>query len=641
MRRAVLGALVGLSLLTANSAAAQANSAPKPAVPAASLPAVRDIRYPGVLALEIDASDLDRKIFWVKQTIPVSKAGPMVLLYPEWIMGNHAPRGPLTNYSGLRIRANGKPLSWTRDPVDVYAFRVDVPAGAKELQIEAQFLTPIESSQGGAMVTDEMLRLNWYVATLYPAGHYARQVMIEASVKLPSGWDYGTALETASFANGVAKFKAVPFDVLLDSPLIAGEHFRKFELDPGGRSRVTLNAAGDAADAVDAKPEHLKVLQELVKQADKVFGARHFDHYDFLLTVSDKLAGAGIEHQRSSDNGVGVNYFRSWDSHSVSRDLLAHEYTHSWNGKYRRPADLWTANFNTPMRNSLLWVYEGQTQYWGAVLAARAGFLTKQEAIDTLANVAGTYDSQRGRDWRSVEDTTMDPIITARRPIPWRSWQRSEEYYSEGALVWLDADTLIRQKSGGKRSLDDFAKAFFGMNDGDWGQLTYTFNDVVAALNKVEPNDWASFLNARINEVAPKAPLDGFARGGYKLIYAENPNELTRAGEQRNRTVNATYSIGLVSDSQGKITSVAWDSPAFKAGLTTAATIMAVNGETYETDIMRKAISQTKSRPLELLIRREGVYKTVKIDYRGGGRYPVLERVPGAPALLDDILKPR
>ena len=640
MRKIVLGATVVLALtMSMTPAVAQVMSAPQPAASTPSLPALKDIRYPGVLTLDIDATDLDRRIFWIRETIPVAKAGPLTLLYPEWIMGNHAPRGPLTNFTGLKITANGKPVKWVRDPVQMFAYHVEAPAGARQLDIEAQALSPIEAAQGGFAMTQEMLRLNWYVGALYPAGYFSRQVMIDASVKLPAGWDFGTALDIASTSGGVTKFKTVQFDQLLDSPLLAGKYLRKYDLDPGGRSRVTLNTAGDAADMVDAKPDQIEVLRELVRQADKLFGARHYNHYDFLLSVSDKLAGAGIEHQRSSDNGTNSNFFRQWDQHSVSRDLLAHEYTHSWNGKYRRGADLWTANFNTPMRNSLLWVYEGQTQYWGYVLAARAGLLTKLETLDALAGVAAQYETQAGRLWRPLVDTTNDPIIAARRAAPWRDQQRSEDYYREGQLIWLDADTLIREKSGGKKSLDDFARAFFGVNDGDWGQLTYEWKDIVATLNKVQPYDWDAFLRSRVLDVAPKAPLDGFERGGYRLVYAEKPSDTTRASEARSRSANLAYSIGLSADAGGKITSVVWDGPAFKAGLTTAVTILAVNGLAYEPGRLRDAVAASRTTPVALLVRDDASFKTVKLDYAGGARYPTLQRIEGKPALLDDILK--
>jgi predicted metalloprotease with PDZ domain len=605
--------------------------------------APRDVPYPGVMRLEVDATDLSHRIYHIRQTIPVSRPGPMVLLYARWIPGTHSPDGPLHNFAGLRITAGGRAVKWTRDTADVYAFHVDVPAGTNALEIEAQYLTPVESSQGGAAITQEMLRLNWYATALYPAGHFARQVQVDASLKLPAGWQFGTALDVASTAGAVTTFKTVSFETLIDSPVIAGKHFRKIELDGGSRSRVTLDVVADEPQFLEVTPKVLEIHKELVRQADKLFDSRHFDHYDFLLTLSDRLATAGIEHQRSSDNGVDPRYFTTWDTAFISRDLLAHEYVHSWNGKYRRPADLWVPNFNVPMRDSLLWVYEGQTQYWGQVLEARAGFLTRQQALDSLAGIAAAYDARVGRTWRPLQDTTNDPIITRRRAIPWTSWQRSEDYYYEGLLLWLDVDTLIRQRSGGRRSLDTFARAFFGINDGDWGQVTYTFEDIVTALNAVEAYDWGTFLRSRLDETSTRAPLDGLQRGGYRLVYTETPTDYAKANEARRRVTDLSYSLGGVVDSTGKFTSVLWDGPVFRAGLTTESQIIAVNNIAFDGEKLKAAVKATKGNgpQVELLIKQGEVYRSLRLDYHDGLRYPRLERINGTPALLDDILARR
>jgi predicted metalloprotease with PDZ domain len=441
----------------------------------------------------------------------------------------------------------------------------------------------------------------------------------------------------------VTTFKTVSFETLVDSPVFSGKYFKKIDLDPGGRSRVTLNVMADEPEFLEVSPKVLEIHRELVRQADKLYGARHYDHYDFLLSLSDRLAGSGIEHQRSSDNGTDPKYFTTWDTAFISRDLLPHEYNHSWNGKYRRPADLWTPNFNVPMRDSLLWVYEGQTQYYGQVLQTRAGFLTKQQALENLAGTAAAYDVRAGRTWRSLQDTTNDPIIASRRNIPWTSWQRSEDYYQEGLLLWLDVDTLIRQRSGGRRSLDTFARAFFGINDGDWGQATYTFEDIVRALNDVERYDWAAFLRSRLDETTPRAPLDGLERGGYRLVYSETPTDFAKASETRRKVTDLTYSLGAVVDNTGKFTSVMWDGPVFRAGLTTAVQIVAVNNIAFDGEKLKAAVKATKGNgpPVELLIKQGDLYRSIKIDYHDGLRYPRLERINGTPALLDDILNRR
>jgi predicted metalloprotease with PDZ domain len=632
----------------ANAAYAQLHSEPQPTPMPPPIKAPRDVHYPGVMTVSVDATDVERRIFRVRETIPVAAAGPMVLLYARWIPGHHSPSGEIHDFAGLKITAGGRPVPWTRDTADVFAYHVNVPAGAKALEIEAQFLSATDTPQGPAVMTREMLRLNWFATALYPAGYFTRRIDVDASVKLPTGWQFGTALESSGASGDTTRFKTVSFEVLADSPLIAGKYFRKIDLDPNGRSRVTLNVMADTPEQLETKPEIENIHRELVRQADKLYGARHYDHYDFLLSMSDRLAGAGIEHHRSSEDGVTSKYFASWDTSFISRDLLAHEYNHSWNGKYRRPADLWTPNLNVPMRDSLLWVYEGQTQYYGNVLAARAGFLNKERALDSLALTAATYDVRVGRTWRALQDTTNDPIIAQRRPIPWVSWQRSEDYYSEGQLIWLEVDTLIRELSGNKRSLDDFAHAFFGVNDGDWGQLTYTFADVVATLNKIQPHDWAGFLRKRLDENATGAPLEGVKRGGYELVYVDTPPEFFKDSETRRKVVDLTYSIGAIIDNTSKVTGVLWDSPVFKAGLTIGSEVVAVNGVAFDADKLRATVKATakggqapSGQPIELLIKQGDTYRTLKVDYQGGARYPHLQRIEGKPALLDDILAPR
>jgi predicted metalloprotease with PDZ domain len=425
--------------------------------------------------------------------------------------------------------------------------------------------------------------------------------------------------------------------------MFAGRYFQTIDLDPGGRRPpVRLNVMADRPDLLKASPEQIEAHRRLIRQADRLFGARQFDRYDFLLALTERMGGIGLEHHRSSENGTVTNYFTEWGKSAPARDLLPHEYTHSWNGKFRRPADLWTPTYSEPMRNSLLWVYEGQTQYWGYVLSGRSGLLSRQDALDALAMTAAAYEHRVGRNWRELSDTVHDPIVAARRPNPWTSWQRSEDYYSEGQLVWLDVDTLIRERSGGRRSLDDFARAFFGLKEGDYTPVTYTFDAVVAALNKVEPYDWASFLNQRVNEIAPKAPLDGLARGGYRLVYGDTPTDYWKNNEARRKIVDLTYSLGLTLNPEGRIVSVQWDGPAFKAGLAVSARILAVNGMAYEADRLKEAITAAKTgAPVTLIVASGDFFRTVTLEYRGGLRYPRLERIAGTPARLDQIYAPR
>jgi predicted metalloprotease with PDZ domain len=462
---------------------------------------------------------------------------------------------------------------------------------------------------------------------------------VEPTVRLPEGWQFATALETASTSTALSTFKPVSLETLIDSPIFAGRYFKRVDLDPEGAVAVRLNVVADRPTLLEMKPEQVELHRALVQQAYKLFGSHHYAHYDFLLALTDRMGGIGLEHHQSSENGTVPGYFTEWDRNADARDLVPHEYTHSWNGKFRRPADLWTPNFNVPMRDSLLWLYEGQTQYWGQVLAARAGLWSKQQALDAFASTAATYDHRVGRDWRALQDTTNDPVVATRRPLAWRSWERSEDYYSEGLLMWLDADTLIREKSGDQRSLDDFARMFFGVNDGSVVPVTYTFDEVVNALNKVQPFDWATFLRTRLDGHGPGAPLDGLQRGGYKLVYTETPSDTFKAAEARRGITDLTYSLGLVIGREGRLIDVLWEGPAYKKGLTIGTQIIAVGGTTFTGDLVKDTISRAKNSgtPIELLVKNGDLYRTIRFDYRGGLRYPRLQRDDNTPARLDQI----
>lgn len=618
-----------------------------PALPVAlaPIPEPRDAPYVGPISIEVDATDIDRRIVSVKQTIPVAGPGPMTLLYPSWLPGNHGPVGPVDDIADLQISANGRALRWVRNTVETNGFQIDVPAGVSSIDVSFKWLTPIDGSQGRVVITDEMLNIQWEKAVLYPAGYYTRQITMRPTLRLPAGWQYGTAMDTESFQNGLATFAPITLEHFADSPLFAGVHYRQIDLDPGGRSPVRLNVVADTAEMLAATDEHIELHRDLVDQADRLFGARHFNHYDFLLAVTDRLGGIGLEHHRSSENSVDTRYFTARNDTLGDRDLLGHEYVHSWNGKWRRPADQLTPNFNEPLQNSLLWVYEGQTQYWGQVLTTRAALSSKEQALGSWAMTAATYGLSPGRAWRAMQDTTNDPIIAQRRPQPWGSFQRSEDYYSEGALIWLDADTWIREQSGGRRSLDDFAKAFFGVEDGNWDPSPYTFEDIVQALNAVQPNDWATFLRTRLDAVGQDAPmpLDGIERGGYRLVFKEEQNSYQKALYAEFERNDFQYSLGINTNNANRITGVRWGSPAFEAGLTSGWDIVAVNGRTASAKAISDAITASKGNatPIEMMVKKGERFRTIRFDYHDGLRYPHLERIAGTPDRLGDILAPR
>jgi len=613
---------------------------PMPLAPAPPLPTPEDIAYPGELQLAVDATDLTHGVFTIKETIPVSGA-PVVLTYPRWLPGAHNPGGSIDKLAGLIVRANGTRLEWTRDPADVFAFHID-PKGATSLEVEFQFLSAVSTKEGRVVMTPEMLNAQWISLALYPAGYFMRGIKVASSIKLPEGWRCATALETDHADGQWTYFKTTTFETLVDSPLIAGKNYKQVDLDPGAARPVRLDVIADSPEQLEMTPAQIEAHKNLIKQADKNFGSRHYDHYDFLLSLSDKMGGNGLEHHQSSEDGTYPKYFTDWEKGSAGRDLLAHEYTHSWDGKFRRGADLWTPTLNVPMRDSLLWVYEGQTQYWGYVLAARSGLMTKQETLDAIAETAAAYDHRVGRAWKALIDTTNDPIVAQRRPLSWLSWQRSEDYYSEGQLIWLDADTLIRERSGGKRSLSDFARLFFGIYDGSYVVQTYTFEDVVKALNTIEPYDWTTFLKTRLEGHGPGAPLDGLARGGYRLTYTDIQSAYGKSVEARRESTDFMYSLGFSVNKEGQLSNVQWEGPAFKAGLTADTQLVAVNGLTYTGEILKTAVKAAKGKtdPIELLVKINNHYRTVRIDWHEGLKYPHLERTSSGKASLDAILEP-
>lgn len=606
----------------------------------AAVPAPVDQPYPGTIVLKVDATNLSQQIFRMRMTVPV-KPGPMTFLYPQWLPANHGPSGPLTQLAGLKFSANGKPVEWTRDPVEVFAFHVTVPEGAATLDVEYQFLSPLDPGQGRIVMTDDIIGLQWPSVTLYPAGYVARRITVQPSLTLPAGWQYGTALETATRQGDEIQFQPHDLETLIDSPLFAGRHFKQFDLDPGAKVRVSLNVVADNAESLEAKPEQIAAHRAMVQQALKLFGSHHYQHYDFLLALSDEFGGVGREHHQSSENGVKPGYFTEWARSEAGRDLLPHEYTHSWNGKFRRPAGQDVPNFNTPLQNSLLWVYEGQTQYWGGILAARSGLVSKGSARDALAATAARYDNTQGRAWRAMQDTVNDPIIAGRRALAWSNWQRSEDYYSEGALIWLDVDTKIRELSGDKRSLDNFARAFYGIDNGSMLPAFYTFEDVVAALDKVQKFDWAPFLRSRVEGHGPGAPLDGLKRAGWKLVYTDTPTDTIKAAEERSKSADFSYSLGFSVRADGGVSNMVWDGVGFRAGLAGNTTIVAVNNRAYKAEVLKAAVKAAKGgkAPIELLVRKGNNLRTISLDYHDGLRYPRLERIPGTPDRLDAIYK--
>ena len=632
--------LVLASALIAAPVLAQ-RSLPQPLPIVDAVPAAKDTPFPGTLRLHVDTTDTLHGVFKVEETIPVPPdlAGKkMALLFPKWLPGKHAPRGEIEKLAGLEIRAGGQVLTWKRDPIDVFAFWVDVPAGATALDVRFQFLSATDGPQGRIVVTQDMLNLQPNSVSLYPAGWFTRQIPVSLSVTWPQGWQAASAMREASRDGSRVSYQTVDYETLVDSPFFAGRHFAKWDLG----QNVTLNVVADDARFLKANDEQIGKHKALVTQAVKLFGTRQFDHYDLLLSLTEKMGGIGLEHHRSSENGVDTGYFTDWDRGPGRRNLLPHEFTHSWNGKHRRGADLVTPDFRTPMRKSMLWVYEGQTQFWGYVLQARSGLVKVEDTLDQLATIAATLDNRPARSWRSLDDTTNDPIITPRAPKGWLSFQRSEDYYTEGLLIWLEADAIIRRESGGARSLDDFARRFFGTGDGDWGVKPYDFASLVAELNAVQPYYWGSHLTRRLTEKADGAPLRGLELAGWKLVYTDKPSAAFT--DANRRQVNLLFSGGLLLGLAGKVDQVLWNSAAYEAGLAVGDVLLAVNELPFSDDALRAAVTAAKggATPIKLVVKTDDRVRTVEWAWTGGLRYPRLERIGAVKQTsLEMLLSPR
>jgi predicted metalloprotease with PDZ domain len=608
------------------------------------LPACRSIAQPPdpPIMLHVDLSDAPRRLIHAHLQIPV-KAGPLTLEYPQWIPGDHRPTGPIDNLAGLFIRANGQDLPWRRDDVDMYGIHVDVPPGVSRVEVSLDFLaTPGDTgSDMDAATSVNMTVLEWNAVILYPAHIPVAQIPIAASLTMPADWKFGTALSVSSHAGAEASFAPVSVERLVDSPLIAGRYFREIPLAPDVTPTHYLDVAGDAPQDVDLKPEFLASMSQLVREARALYASRHYETYHFLLSLSDIVREEGLEHHQSSDNGVQEHGFSDPRLAVLNAELLPHELTHSWNGKYRRPVGLATPDYATPMKGDLLWVYEGMTQYWGNILAARSALWTPESYREALAWSAARLDEKPGRTWRNLEDTAISSQSLRGKHGAWTNWRRAQDYYQEGELLWLDADTTIRQLTHGKKSLDDFCVKFLAVG-GDTGPevVPYTFDDVVAALNAVAPYDWQGFLAERLQSHAGDAPLGGIEHAGYRLVYTAEPTAYEQAWLDKEKKIDAWFSLGLLVFTTGQIDDVRMGSPAFHAGLGPGTKLVAIDGRAFTSEVLKQAIREAKTRPIELIVSNDNEFRTVRLDYHDAEKYPRLERVQGTPDLLDEILKP-
>jgi predicted metalloprotease with PDZ domain len=591
------------------------------------------------ITLSVDLTDAPRKILHATEVMPVTP-GPLTVVYPKWIPGEHGPTGPIENMAGFFITANGQPVKWERDKVDMFAYHLTVPQGVTKLEMKIDFLasSALSGFSAGGSTSENLALLSWNTLLVYPDGTNASEVRFTPSITLPAGWKFGTALDQARGSDQTTTFKTVSLEQLIDSPVLAGRYFREVPLAPEITPKHYLDMAADGPEEVELE-EHIAQFDRLVETA--LSKGRHYGSYHFLVTLSDEVAHFGLEHHQSSDDRVTRDHVYRRSRSLAERPACRMSLPIAGTGSIVA-SGIGTSNYQKPMEGDLLWVYEGLTEYLGDVLAARCGIWTADQ-YNSASTIAAEYDNRPGRTWRNIQDTATAAQILYASGGGWDNWRLSVDYYDEGELIWLDVDTTIRKLTNGKKSLNDFAANFYGLG-GDTGPKVapYTFEDVVAGLNGVVVNDWATFLNSRLNSNTYQAPLGGLENGGYKLTYSDKPNAWSAMGDAQSGTFNFWYSLGLHVGKSGTVSDVLKGGVADKGGFGPGMKIVAVNGRAYSPDVLKAAVRDAKDAgpAIELIVENTGFYKVIRLDYHGGERYPQLERVSGAPDRLDDILKP-
>jgi predicted metalloprotease with PDZ domain len=596
---------------------------------------------PPPIRLTVDATQAPQKILHAHMQIPV-QPGPLTLFYPEWIPGEHMPDGPIINVAGMKFTAGNQAIPWRRDLVEMFSIHLDVPAGVNSLEADLDFLlsAPAGGFSAGASATASLDVLSWNQVLLYPQGSPAKDIPFVASLKLPAGWKFGTALPIAKQDGDTVEFTQVPLTTLVDSPVIAGKYFRAIQLTPGQNPPHEIDIAADSSAALAMSPDTELHLHNLIAEAGALFGTRHYRDYHFLLTLSDDVAHFGLEHHESSDDRTSERSLIDESQRIEFAGLLPHEYVHSWNGKYRRPEGLATPDYQTPMKDDLLWVYEGLTEYLGQVLTARSGLLTEEQWREALAYLVASYTHRPGREWRPLQDTADAAPFLYNSTSDWANWRRGTDFYEEGELLWLDVDTTIRSLTKDKKSINDFCKVFHGGNGGQPELKPYNFDEVVETLNGIAPNDWAGFLRARLNGYSTKTPLEALEGSGWKLVYNEQPNESLANEEALARRADFTFTIGMIVSDDGTVVDVTHDGTAYDAGVAPGMKIVAVNGEQYSPDKLREAMGNAKTvlNPIQFIVANGAQFKTMSMEYHDGMKFPHIERDGSRPDYLSEIL---
>ena len=599
---------------------------------------------PGPISIAVDATEVAQKVLHAELSIP-ARAGTLTLYYPKWMPADHSPDGPIWNVAGLKFSAAGKSIPWSQDSVDMYAFHLEVPQGANSVTARVDFLlsAPGSTIDFSASGTAKLFVLMWNQVVLYPSGWPASQITFQPKLTVPSGWTINTALPIAEQSSGTVTFKPVALDLLIDSPVQSGAYTKVIPLTPRGNPLHEIDLAADSNSALDIPPAVINNYKHLVGEAQALYQSHHYREYHFLLTLSDNIMGLGQEHHESSDDRVSANALSDPNQRLLGADLLPHEFTHSWNGQYRRPEGLATPDFQQPMKGELLWVYEGLTTYLGTVLAARSGLWNAEQTREHLALLASTLDHRAGRSWRSLENTSRAAQILYFAPSEWTSYRRGTDFYPESVLIWLEADVTVRKLTGGQRSLDDFCRTFLGGPEVMPVVKTYNFDDLVTAMNEVAAYDWRSFFLERLQSVDAHAPLGGLGGGGWQLTYNDEPNQMIAASQAAARPADYTASIGVVVKADGTVEDAIPGMPAYQCGVRPYTRVLAVNGRQFSIEELNKALAESKTQTgmIVLLVSNAGFVESHEIDYHGGPRYPHLVRNEAAPDFLGEILKPR
>jgi predicted metalloprotease with PDZ domain len=597
------------------------------------------------ITLRVDAHDVGRNRIHTEMTIAV-KPGPVTLLFAKWIPGEHAPTGALDTLIGLEIRANGIPIVWSRDPLDLYSLRIVVPRGVDHLDVALESGLPIEGLMftSGQTNSSRLAIISWNEFVLYPKGVDADRLSVDASLIAPAGWTVACALEGKSGKGNAIRFEKSSLARLIDSPAQIGLYSRLVEIkgaEPAPALRHAMSIMADSEAAIYLPEDFARGYNRMISESGALFGSRMYRHYTWLVSLSNHIAHFGLEHHESSDDRAAEGMLSAEDLRMELAGLLGHELVHSWNGKYRRPVGLLSPDFQEPMDGSLLWVYEGLTNLLGMVLPTRAGLITPEYYRERLAVSSSVLELEAGARWRPLSDTIAAAQLP--RSSVWQSSRRSTDYYAASDYLWLDVDAELRARSQGHVTLDDFVKRFCAGVSGAPQVKPYVEQDIYNLLAELSPGDWRSFIRRHLDQTGTMALFAALDRTGWKLGYTAVRNTALATDDRRRQSTNRLASIGIFLDGDNRIIDVIEDRAAARAGAGPGMRVIAVNGERFTAVVLDDAITaaQKTREPISLLVEKGDYYQTLRVEYYDGLRFPHLVRIEGRADNLGAILTPR